>query len=116
MARCTWPIDAAAIGDRVPLGEQLVGRLARARLDDASAAQLGRHRRGVLLELGERLAHRLGQPLVEVAGHLAELHQRALHVAERLGHLLGAAQLELLVERLLAGRVEANVRLAWCSP
>ena len=56
---------------------------------------------GVLLGLGERLADRLGQALVQIARHLADLHQRALHVAEHLGDLFGAAQLELLVELLL---------------
>ena len=42
----------------------------------------------------------LGEPLVEVAGHLAQLHQGALHLAQRLGHLLGGPQLEGGVERL----------------
>ena len=44
--------------------------------------ELGRHRGCVRLELGEGQTQRFGQPVVEVAGHLAELHQRALHVAE----------------------------------
>ena len=51
-------------------------------------------------ELGQRLAHRLGQALVEVGGHLAQLHQGPLHVAEGGGHVLGGAHLELGVEGL----------------
>ena len=79
-------------GDRlgVPLDEELVGRRARAR-----ARRPRRPARPLIggasaCSCGERLAHRLGQAVVEVAGHLAELHQRALHVAEALGDLLGA--------------------------
>ena len=77
--------------------------------------QLRRHRRGVGLQLGERLAHRLGQALVEVARHLAELHQGALHVPEDLGDLLGGPQLELGVELLaplVRGQRRARARIA----
>ena len=37
-------------------------------------------------------AHGFGHAVVEVARHLAELHERALHVAERLGDLGGGAE------------------------
>ena len=45
------------------------------------------------LKLSERQSDGLGQAVVEVAGHLAELHQRTLHRTEPGGDLLGAAQL-----------------------
>lgn len=41
---------------------------------------------------------RFGQTVVEIRRHLTDLHQRALHVPEALGDVLGGAQLELLVE------------------
>ena len=100
-ARWTWPIDAAAIGIGSHSANSTSGA-APSSSRDHLGGQLGRHRRGVLLELGQRLAHRLGQALVEVAGHLAELHHGALHVAERLGHLLGGLQLAGLVDGLAA--------------
>ena len=101
MARCTWPIDAAAIG----VGSQVANTSSGAAPSSSRTTcggQLGAHGRGVGLELGQRLADRLGQALVEVAGHLAELHQGALHVPERLGDALGGLQLEGGVE-LVAG-------------
>ena len=77
---------------RIPLHEQLGRRPAELALDDLGG-EVARHRRGRRLQRGQRLAHRLGEAVVEVAGHLADLHQRALHVAEPLGDLLGRAQL-----------------------
>ncbi len=88
-ARWTWPIDAAAIGSGSHSTNSSSGGRAELALDDLGG-QLGAHRRRVGLQRGERLAHRFGQAVVEVAGHLADLHQRALHVAEALGDLLGA--------------------------
>ena len=81
------PVDLAdrRRGDRlrVPLDEQLARAGARARARS-------RRRRGRPPSAGRSpaarrsaCAQRLGQAVVEVAGHLAELHQRALHVAER---------------------------------
>ena len=96
-ARCTWPIDAAAIGVGIPLREHALGRVAELLAHDLRG-QLGRHRRRVLLQRRERLAHRLRQAVVEVARHLAELHQRALQLAERVGDLGGGAQLVRGVE------------------
>ena len=66
--------------DRVPLGEDSVGGAAEFALDDAGR-QVGAHRRRVLLQLGQRVSQRLGQTVVEVAEHLADLHQGALHDA-----------------------------------
>ena len=106
MARWTWPIDADASGTGSHSAKAIVGRGAELALDDAGG-QLGRHGRRVLLQLGQRVADVVGQPDVEVRRHLAQLHEGALHAAERLGDLLGRAQLELLVELGLAlGRGE----------
>ena len=78
------PMDLAdrRRGDRlgIPLEEELLGRTAEL-LGDHLGGELAAHRRGVGLQLGEGVAHRFGQPVVEVAGHLADLHQRALHAA-----------------------------------
>ncbi|MEZ5239355.1 MAG: hypothetical protein R2716_10565 [Microthrixaceae bacterium] len=81
----------------VPAGEDLTGVGAEL-LAQHGLGELGAHRRGIGLELREGLAHRFGQALVEVAGHLAELHQGALHVPESLRHLLGRAKLEGLAQ------------------
>src|SRR3546814_203879 len=86
---------------RVPLAAH-VGGVGAELLADHLGGELRAHGRGVRLELGERLAHVVGHALVEVAGHLAELHHGALHVAERLGDRLRRLQLELVVEVLLA--------------
>ena len=56
----------------------------------------------------KREAQRLGQALVEVARHLADLHQRALHLAEAGGDVGRGAQLPLPVERSAALGAEAN--------
>ena len=104
------PVDLAdgRGGDRnrVPLGEELVGRAAQLLLDHRRR-QLAAHRRRVVLQLGQRGPEVLGQALVEVADHLAELHQGALHVPELRRHLLGRPDLVLPVQRLAAvGRRE----------
>jgi len=83
----------------IPFGEHGPGQPTEL-VADHLVDELGGHRRGVLLELGERLTDRLGQTLVEVAGHLAELHQGALHAPEHLGDLFGAAELELVGQLL----------------
>ena len=104
MARCTWPIDADAIGTGSHSAKTSSGappsswRITPA----ASSALIGG---ASCWSSASALAHVLGQALVEVAGHLAELHQGALHVPERLGDLLGGAQLELGVELLAAAGV-----------
>ena len=83
-------------GDRigVPLDEDLLRR---------RTEFFGDHLGGELALIGgafacssaSALAHRLGQAVVEVAGHLPDLHQRALHLAEALGDVLGGTQLAL---------------------
>ncbi len=101
MARCTWPIEAAAIGTGSHSANTAVG-LGPQLGPDHGGGQLGAHGRRRRLQLGQRAAHVLGQSLVEVAGHLAQLHQGALHLAQGLGHLLGGLQLERGVELLAA--------------
>ena len=51
--------------------------------------KVGAHGRSVGLESGELGAVLLGESVVEIAGHLAELHQYALHLAQGFGDLLG---------------------------
>ena len=75
------------------------GRPAELGFDDAGG-ELGAHGRCVGLELGERLPDVGRHAGVEVAGHLAQLHHRPLHVPERLGDLGRGLHLELGVERL----------------
>ena len=80
-----------------------------------STASSRAHRRRVGLELGQRLADRLGQTLVEVARHLAELHEGALHAPEHLGDLLRGAELELGVELVAGASAGAKARRALCT-
>ncbi len=82
---------------RVPLREDAFGRPAEL-LADEPRAQLGGHRRRVLLQRGECLAHRRCEPVVEIARHLPELHQRALQLAEHARDVGGGAELVLGVE------------------
>ena len=84
-------------GHRVPLLEQLLRRPAQL-LDDHLTGQLGTHGRRVGLQLGQGGAQRLGQALVEIADHLADLHQRALHLPQGPGDIGGGAQLQIIVQ------------------
>jgi len=65
----------------VDLGEEFVERAAE-RGFDLGERKIRRHRRRIGMQTGERLAHRFRHAFAEVARHLAELHQRALHLAE----------------------------------
>ena len=96
-ARWTWPIDAAAIGTGSHSRKTFSGGRAQL-LVDHLGGEVAAHRRGVGLQLGEGLTDRFGQAVVEVAGHLPDLHQRPLHLPEALGDLLGGAQLPLGVD------------------
>ncbi len=86
--------------DRIPRRRRVRRGDRRALPSTTCAASSGAIDGAFGLELRELLAHRLGQALVEVARHLADLHQRALHVAERVGDLLRRPQLVLGVELL----------------
>ena len=103
-------------GDRlwVPLDEHLLGWRTQLSLDD-TGSQFGAHRGSVGLQLGQRDAHRLRQSLVHVAGHLAELHQRTLHVAEAFGDRFCCAQFALTIELATSlGRGEQLARRSGC--
>ena len=111
-------VDLADRGGRhgllVELGEHVVEPLAQAVLDHLAHA-LERHARGgvaqlgqlgldALLELGREGAG------VDERGHLADLHRRALHLAEHLEDLLG--RLHLAARRGVAAPFLDRVRLA----
>ena len=82
---------------RIELGEDVSDGPTKFALDRLEC-EVHRHRRGIRLQLGQRETQRFGEPVVEVAGHLAELHQRALHVAEFLCDLLSGSELTMAVE------------------
>ena len=56
------------------------------------------HGRCILLEVGKSATHVFGKALVDVTGHLADLHERALHLAERFGDLLRGLHLKRKVQ------------------
>jgi hypothetical protein len=63
-------------------------------------SKFGAHWRRVLLEICKSAADMFGQPLVDVTGHLPDLHERALHLPERLGDLLRGLQFESKIKFL----------------
>ena len=105
VARCTWPIDAAAMRLLVEVGERLRERLAEIRLGDL-ADGLERDGLGRVLKLGQDLLH-LGpellghEPEVDGRERLPHLHRGAPHPAQDLDELVGGLEL-LAVRRLLA--------------
>jgi hypothetical protein len=56
------------------------------------------HRRRILLKVGKSATHMFGKALVDVTGHLADLHKRALHLPERFGDLLRGLHLKRKVQ------------------
>ena len=87
----------------VPLEEQRIGRFPEFTLD-LLRGQLRAHRWSVVLQRRQSLAHVIRQTGVDVAGHLANLHHCALHVAE-LGRDVGCRlHLKLGVEGFLSLR------------
>ena len=106
-ARCTCPMEAAAIGTGSHAAKTRVGSSpSSARITAAQSS--GAIGGASCCKRCQRGLHRLGHAVVEVARHLPELHERALHVAERLDHLRGGAQLVGFVEHgALFGRVSA---------
>ena len=73
-ARCTCPIDAAAIGFGSHAAKTRSGASTEFGLHDARG-ELRRHRWCVLLQRRERIPHGLGHAFVEVAHHLPDLHR-----------------------------------------
>ena len=84
-------------GNRIPFGEDALRWCAEFGFDNPGR-QLRAHWWRVLLQLCQHRAYMLGQALIEIARHLPDLHERALHMSEGLGDLLGGAHLELGVE------------------
>ncbi len=82
---------------RVELDEQLVDPAAELPLDRADG-EVDRHGWSIRLQLRQRETKRLGQAVVEVAGHLSQLHQRALHVTQLVGDLLRRPQFAMAIE------------------
>jgi len=58
------------------------------------------HRRDAVLQAGQGAADSRGQAVVDVAGHLADLHQDALHRPQGVGHVLGGLQGQVLSQQL----------------
>ena len=84
-------------GHRVPAREQLRDVRPELVAHDAFGQRRG-HRRGVRLQLGQRIPSLVGETVDHEGQHLPELHHRALHVAELAGHVLGRAHGEAVVE------------------
>ena len=105
------PVHLADRGRRDRLGipalEQPLRRLAELLLDHPGR-QFRAHRRHAVLQPAERPADRRSQPVVHVAGHLAELDHDALHRAERGSHVVGGLHGQVVAQPLpvLAGRHE----------
>jgi len=68
--------------------------------DDDPGREFGRHRGHTVLQPAEHPAGGRREPVVDVAGELADLHQHALHRAERVGDVLRGAQREVITELL----------------
>ena len=123
---------AAVVGDRavhlpdrrggdgfgVPGREDPLRRQAQLFGDDLRG-QLRAHRRHAVLQPAQRPAGGGGQAVVDVAGHLAELHQHALHRAQGGGDVLGGLQRQVVPQPLPVLARAANSRgalLAYRAP
>jgi len=84
---------------RVPGGKDPVRRLAQL-LGDDLRGQLRAHRRHAVLQPAQRPAGGGGQAVVDVAGHLAQLHQHALHRPQGGRDVLGGLQCQVVAQRL----------------
>ncbi len=96
-ARCTWPIDAAATGTGSQ-SRKSSSTSAPSSERTTCSARLGAIGATSCVEAGQR---RLGLGWEAVGGeaeHLPELHDRALHLPELLGHVGGAAHREPFLE------------------
>ena len=85
-------------GFRVPGGEGPLRRLAQLFRDDLRG-QFRAHRRHAVLQPAQRPAGGGGQAVVDVAGHLAQLHQHALHRPQGGGDVLGGLQRQVVPQR-----------------
>jgi hypothetical protein len=104
---------AAVVGDRpvhlpdrggrdrlgIPGRERPLRRQAKL-FGDHLRGQFGAHRRHAVLQSAQRAAGRRRQAVVDVAGHLAELHQHALHRAQGRGDVFGRLQGQVIAQLL----------------
>ena len=84
---------------RIPAGERPLRRHAELFLHH-SRGQRRAHRRDAVLQPGQGAADRGRQAAVDVAGHLADLHQHALHRPQGAGDVLGGLQGQVLAQQL----------------
>src|SRR5215467_11413103 len=101
-------------GDRfwVPFREQPVRRHSEFLLDHSSG-EFRAHRRNAVLKPAERPPDTGRQTFVDVAGHLADLHQDAFHRPERLGDVLGGLEREILAQ--LLALLTRGGEEPWCA-
>ena len=85
--------------DRVPVEEQPLGLVARARSRTTCSARLGAIGGTSAWSVASAACASGGRPSAMKREHLARLHDGALHVAELACHVLGRADRELLLER-----------------
>ena len=109
IARCTCPIEAAAMGSGSQRAKARSGGRPSSSLTTCGG-QLRAHRRHAVLQPAERAADGGRQAVVDVAGHLAELHQHALHRAQGGGDVLGGLQGEVVAQLLPVLARGANSR------
>ena len=95
------PVDLPDAGRRdrfrLPVPEHALGLVAQLLPDDRRGQARG-HRRRIGLQRGQCPLGLLGQPLEDEAEQLADLHHRALHLAELAGGVLRRADHEAGVE------------------
>ena len=82
---------------RVPAGEGPLWWQAKL-LRDYPRRELSAHRRDTVLQAAHGATDTRRQAVVDVAGHLAELHQHALHRPQRVGHVFGGLQGEIVAQ------------------
>ena len=98
-ARCTCPIEAAAIGRGSQRANARSGG-APSSSSTTAAASCRAHRRDAVLQAGQGVADRGRQAIVDVAGHLADLHHHALHRPQGVGDVFGGLQGQVLAQLL----------------
>ena len=84
---------------RIPAGERAFRRCAEFFLYHRRGERRA-HRRDAVLEAGQGVADRGRQAVVDVAGHLADLHHHALHRPQGVGDVFGGPQREVLAQQL----------------
>jgi hypothetical protein len=84
---------------RIPAGERPFRRRAEFFLHHRRG-QRRAHRRDAVLEPGQGAADRGRQAVVDIAGHLADLHHDALHRPQGAGDVFGGLQRQVLSQQL----------------